>query len=167
MKSLTGKVFMNVQPSMTLNDSHNNTMNHARDESHAFFALSEMTLVEDEFNRPHGVVTFNDILKAMHGDIFAVRAPPKPAAMRREDGTWLMDVFVPVDQSPQDGWLRANWLWLAMVRITEAVLMNQHGVLPVGTLLRGEYGIRDVSLPGLRGGSKRHRPRTGEFPGRK
>ncbi len=35
---------------------------------------------------------------------------------------------------------------LAMNRITEAVLMNQHSVLTVGTLIQGEYGIRDVCL---------------------
>lgn len=35
---------------------------------------------------------------------------------------------------------------LAMVRITEAVLMNQHSVLTVGTLMQGEYGFKDVSL---------------------
>jgi L-lactate dehydrogenase len=35
---------------------------------------------------------------------------------------------------------------LAMARITEAVLMNQRGVLTVGTLMQGQYGIEDVSL---------------------
>jgi len=44
---------------------------------------------------------------------------------------------------------------LAMVRITEAVLLNQQSVLTVSTLMRGEYGIRDVclSLPCLVGSS--------------
>jgi L-lactate dehydrogenase len=38
---------------------------------------------------------------------------------------------------------------LAMIRITEAVFMNQQSVLTVGTLLQGEYGLSDVciSLP--------------------
>lgn len=35
---------------------------------------------------------------------------------------------------------------LAMVRITEAVLMNQNSVLTVGTLMQGEYGLQNVSL---------------------
>jgi len=35
---------------------------------------------------------------------------------------------------------------LAMVRITEAVIMNQQSVLTVGTLMQGEYGIKDVCL---------------------
>ena len=42
---------------------------------------------------------------------------------------------------------------LAMIRITEAVLMNQHSVLTVGTLMQGEYGLKDVclSLPSIVG----------------
>ncbi len=42
---------------------------------------------------------------------------------------------------------------LAMVRITEAVLLNQQSVLTVSTLMRGEYGMKDVclSLPSLVG----------------
>ncbi|MFO7728329.1 MAG: L-lactate dehydrogenase [Desulfonatronovibrio sp.] len=35
---------------------------------------------------------------------------------------------------------------LAMNRITEAVFMNQQSVLTVGTLMHGEYGIKDVCL---------------------
>lgn len=35
---------------------------------------------------------------------------------------------------------------LALVRIVEAILRNEHGVLTVSTLLEGEYGIKDVCL---------------------
>ncbi len=35
---------------------------------------------------------------------------------------------------------------LALVRITQAILMNQQSVLTVGTLVNGEYDIRDVCL---------------------
>jgi len=35
---------------------------------------------------------------------------------------------------------------LAMARISEAVLMNQHSVLTVGTLMQEQYGFQDVSL---------------------
>ncbi len=35
---------------------------------------------------------------------------------------------------------------LALVRITGAILRNQHSVLTVSTLLDGEYGLRDVCL---------------------
>jgi len=35
---------------------------------------------------------------------------------------------------------------LSLVRISEAILRNEHGVLTVSTLLQGEYGIHDVCL---------------------
>jgi L-lactate dehydrogenase len=35
---------------------------------------------------------------------------------------------------------------LALVRIVEAVLRNEHSVLTVSTLLDGEYGLKDVCL---------------------
>jgi Malate/lactate dehydrogenases len=35
---------------------------------------------------------------------------------------------------------------LALVRIVEAVLRNEHSVLTVSTLLEGEYGLKDVCL---------------------
>ncbi len=44
---------------------------------------------------------------------------------------------------------------LALVRITQAILMNQESVLTVSTLVNGEYGIQDVclSLPCVVGGA--------------
>jgi L-lactate dehydrogenase len=40
---------------------------------------------------------------------------------------------------------------LALVRITAAILRNQHSVLTVSTMLNGEYGLNDVciSVPGV------------------
>ncbi|WP_045219156.1 hemolysin family protein [Desulfonatronum thioautotrophicum] len=55
-------------------------------------------LVVDEYNAPRGVVTFNDILEAMVGAIPTVQAEPEPAAVRREDGSWLLDGFMSLDE---------------------------------------------------------------------
>ncbi len=55
-------------------------------------------LVVDEYNAPCGIVTFNDILEAMVGFIPTVQAEPEPAAVRREDGSWLLDGFMPLDE---------------------------------------------------------------------
>ena len=52
----------------------------------------------DEFNAPCGIVTFNDILEAMVGFIPTVQAEPEPAAVRREDGSWLLDGFMPLEE---------------------------------------------------------------------
>jgi putative hemolysin len=48
-------------------------------------------LVVNEHNAPKGVVTFNDILEAMVGDIPTLQSLPEPTAVQREDGSWLMD----------------------------------------------------------------------------
>lgn len=55
-------------------------------------------LVVDEYNAPCGIVTFNDILEAMVGFIPTVQAEPEPAAVRREDGSWLLDGFMPLGE---------------------------------------------------------------------
>lgn len=55
-------------------------------------------LVMDEFNAPCGIVTFNDILDAMVGFIPTVQAVPEPAAVRRDDGSWLLDGFMSLEE---------------------------------------------------------------------
>ncbi len=55
-------------------------------------------LVVNEFNAPRGVVTFNDILEAMVGDIPTVQSLPEPAAVRREDGSWLLDGLMRLEE---------------------------------------------------------------------
>ncbi len=55
-------------------------------------------LVVDEFNAPCGVVTFNDIIIAMVGYIPTVQMEQEPAAVQREDGSWLLDGFMTLDE---------------------------------------------------------------------
>jgi putative hemolysin len=55
-------------------------------------------LVVDELDTPRGVVTFNDILEAMVGDIPTPQAYPEPAAVRREDGSWLLDGMMDLEE---------------------------------------------------------------------
>lgn len=54
-------------------------------------------LVVDNDNEPQGVVTFNDILEAMVGDIPTLQSHPEPDAVRRDDGSWLMDGFMTIE----------------------------------------------------------------------
>lgn len=54
-------------------------------------------LVVDENNTPRGVVTFNDILKAMVGEIATPQTHPEPAVVQHEDGTWLLDGLMPLE----------------------------------------------------------------------
>jgi len=55
-------------------------------------------LVVDEHNHPQGVVTFNDILEAIVGDIPSEEEFPEPAAVQRADGSWLLDGFMPLEE---------------------------------------------------------------------
>lgn len=54
-------------------------------------------LVVDSDNEPQGIVTFNDILEAMVGDIPTPQSQPEPKAVQRDDGSWLMDGFMSIE----------------------------------------------------------------------
>jgi putative hemolysin len=60
---------------------------------HMHFAL-----VMDEFGDIQGIVTLNDFLESIVGDIPSTGEAWEPAAVQREDGSWLMDGLIPVDE---------------------------------------------------------------------
>jgi putative hemolysin len=55
-------------------------------------------VVVDEYGDVQGIVTLGDILEAVVGDIPAPDEVSEPAAVRREDGSWLLDGILPVDE---------------------------------------------------------------------
>ena len=57
-----------------------------------------MALVVDEYGDFEGVVTLNDILQALVGDIASPGEETDPAVVRRDDGSWLLDGMVSIDQ---------------------------------------------------------------------
>ncbi|MGQ0600147.1 MAG: hemolysin family protein [Anaerolineales bacterium] len=50
-----------------------------------------MAVVIDEFGGLQGIVTLTDVLEALVGDIRAPGQPQQDSAVRREDGSWLLD----------------------------------------------------------------------------
>jgi putative hemolysin len=54
-------------------------------------------LVVDEYGVIQGLVTINDILEAIVGDLPSTEDLDEPPAIRREDGSWLLDGMLPVE----------------------------------------------------------------------
>jgi len=53
-----------------------------------------VALVADEFGVIVGLVTLNDVMEAIVGDFESPQERLKPAAKRRDDGSWLVDAMI-------------------------------------------------------------------------
>lgn len=61
-------------------------------------AHTHIALIIDEHGAVEGLVTTNDILEAIAGDIALPANQAESYAVRREDGSWLLDGALPVDE---------------------------------------------------------------------
>ncbi len=59
---------------------------------------THMALVTDEFGGIEGIVTHDDILEDIVGDFPLAGEPVDVQATRREDGSWLVDGLLPIDE---------------------------------------------------------------------
>ena len=59
---------------------------------------TQMAIVVDEYGVIQGLVTLNDILEEIVGDLPSVDQVDEPQAVRREDGSWLVDGMLPVEE---------------------------------------------------------------------
>lgn len=59
---------------------------------------AELALVVDEYGETEGIVTLSDVLGALVGDVSVVDANQEADAVRREDGSWLIDGSVSLDR---------------------------------------------------------------------
>jgi putative hemolysin len=57
-----------------------------------------IALAIDEYGGIQGLVTPNDILEAIVGDLPVAGEAAEPLALQREDGSWLLDGMMPVDE---------------------------------------------------------------------
>ena len=60
-----------------------------------------MAIVIDEFGSVQGLITLGDILEALVGYIVPIDQPGGPEAVQREDGSWLFDGVLPIDEVKQ------------------------------------------------------------------
>ena len=58
---------------------------------------THIALVVDEYGVVQGLVTLNDILVELVGDIPSIDQQEEPQAVQREDGSWLLDGMLPVE----------------------------------------------------------------------
>ncbi len=59
---------------------------------------THIALVLDEYGSIQGLITLNDILEAIVGDIPSSDMPNEPMIVKREDGSWLIDGALPVEE---------------------------------------------------------------------
>lgn len=59
---------------------------------------THIALVVDEYGVIQGLVTLNDILVELVGDIPSLEDQNEPQAIQREDGSWLLDGMLPVEE---------------------------------------------------------------------
>jgi putative hemolysin len=57
-----------------------------------------MSIVVDEYGSVQGLITLNDILEEIVGDIPTAEELADPEAVKREDGSWLLGGMLPVDK---------------------------------------------------------------------
>lgn len=57
-----------------------------------------MAVVVDEFGTVVGLITPFDVLLAIVGEMPSTEGDDEPQAVRREDGSWLLDGLVPIDE---------------------------------------------------------------------
>jgi putative hemolysin len=58
---------------------------------------TQIALVVDEYGVIQGLITLNDLLEAIVGNIPAVDEPTELPAVQRADGSWLLDGMLPID----------------------------------------------------------------------
>ncbi len=59
--------------------------------------VTHMALVVDEYGVIQGLVTLNDVLVEIVGDVPTVDGQEDPQAVQREDGSWLLDGMLAID----------------------------------------------------------------------
>ncbi|MBI5590361.1 MAG: HlyC/CorC family transporter [Deltaproteobacteria bacterium] len=110
-----------------------------------------MALVHDEHGQFQGVVTPADILQTIAGDFLSSsRETSEPAAVRRQDGSWLFSGWIPADEMADI--LGINLPKKRDYQTLAGFLMAQMGVIPAtGTICNANgWRFEIVDMDGVR-----------------
>jgi len=58
----------------------------------------QMAVVVDEYGTIEGIITLTDILEAIVGDIASTEAPQEPLITQKQEGEWLVEGMLPIDE---------------------------------------------------------------------
>jgi putative hemolysin len=58
-----------------------------------------VAIVVDEYGGTSGLVTVTDVVRSIVGDLSRADVMARPRAVRREDGSWLIDGRMPVEEA--------------------------------------------------------------------
>ena len=64
-------------------------------------AQAQIAFITDEHGGVEGLVTFIDLLESIVGDVPEIGDPADPTAIRRADGSWLIDGKLPIEEFKQ------------------------------------------------------------------
>lgn len=59
---------------------------------------THIAFIVDEYGGTQGLITLNDVVRAVVGDIARRSEEPQPGAVRRADGSWLLDGSLPLHE---------------------------------------------------------------------
>jgi putative hemolysin len=79
---------------------------------------THLAIVVNEFGQTEGLITMSDLLTAVVGDVPS-SVDELPLAVRREDGSWLLDGLLPIDEMKEK---------LGLISLPEEDLGNYHTV---------------------------------------
>ena len=114
---------------------------------------SKMAIVIDEYGGVEGLITLDDILGELVGDIPEPGETLEPPLVQRPDGTWLVDGLLPIDE------FRNHFAIEASLAAAEGyystlggLVMAELGRVPVSgdTLTWGGYRLEVVDMDGRR-----------------
>jgi len=114
---------------------------------------TRLALVMDEYGGLQGLVTPNDLLQALVGEIPEPGEEQKPSAVQQTDGSWLVDGMLPVDEladllsvpEPQD-------LLRGLYETVSGLVMAELGKIPApgDNFLWEEYRFEVLRMERLR-----------------